>query len=137
MKPMKTNPSTRDILMQLQLHTTVFKGTNCSAFSQQPRAATATRRDEAGSISQTPPSSTSSDPRNSRLLHAIHLTSTPDLPKTSCCRFVFPDPPGGQTFTAAAATATMPHIRRPPDFLYGGRTQREAGRDGSCLAAAV
>lgn len=51
----------------------------------------------------------------------------------------FQTPPGDrlQTFTAVGATTTTPHIRRPPGFLYGGRTQGEMGCDGSCLAATV
>lgn len=94
MKPMKTNPSMRDLLMQLQLHMKVLKGRNRSAFSQQPRAATAICQGEAGSISQTPPSSTSSDPRDSRSLHAIHLTSTLIFQKPLAAGLCFQTPLG-------------------------------------------
>lgn len=75
---MKTNPSTRDLLLQLWLHTKVFKGRFCSAFSQQPRAATAACWGKAGSFSQTPLSPTSSDPWNSGLLH-IFISLLPHI----------------------------------------------------------
>lgn len=106
-----------------------FKGRTCSAFSQQPRAATATHRGEAGSFSQTPPSSTSSDPRDTQSLHTIHLTSNPYLPKTSCCRFVFPDPPRGQTSDFHSCGCHCHHAAHQAPTRFSLR-RSNAGRDG-------
>lgn len=89
----------------------MFKGRNWRAFSQQLRSATAAPHSKASSISQMPLSSTSSDPSDSRSLCAIHLTSTPYLPKPTCCRFALPDSPRGQTFT--------PWVPPPPHHTSG------------------
>ena len=110
------------------------------------RGTPATRWGKAGSLSLMPPSSTSSNPRDLRSLYAIHLTSTPFLPKNSCCRFVLPDPSEVQTSIAtSAAAATTPHVRRPLDFLCRGRAWRTVPRrrdlkrrcwmQGSCLGS--
>lgn len=132
---MKTNPSTRDLLLQLWLHTKVFKGRFCSAFSQQPRAATAACWGKAGSFSQTPLSPTSSDPWNSGLLHIFisllpHIIQEPLAAEVCVSR-----PLWGQNSTAAGATT--PHPKHPPDFLWGDWQQGDAGCYGSCLTAAV
>lgn len=126
--------------MQLQGHTKVFKSRNCSTFSQQPRAAAATCWGKAGGISQQPQS----------FLHqrwSERLMVNLCVQFASLLSFTFQKPlaadlcfqtlPQGQTFMTVGATATTPHIRHPPDFLYGDRRQGEAGCDRCCLAAAV
>lgn len=84
---MKTNPSTRDLLMQLRLHTKVFEGRSCRAFSQQPRAATAAGKAFLGHHHLPPDIPVTLD-------CCIYLTSTLYHPRASFCRLVFPDPHG-------------------------------------------
>lgn len=126
--------------MQPQVHTKAFKGRNCSTFSQQPQAARATCWGKAGGISQMPQSFLHQQwSEGLTVTHCMQFTSLPSLifQKPLAAGLCFQTLPQGQTFMTVGAAATTPHMRHPPDFLYGDRMQREAGCDRCCLAAAV
>lgn len=108
--PMKTNPSTGDLLMQPWSHTKVFKGAVCWG--------------KAGSFSQTPPSSTSSDPCDWMVAFASLLPYI--IPEPLAAGLCF-QPPVGTEFHSCRCHC---HIRLLSASLPGGC-------DGSCLTAAI